>query len=138
MDAQGNIYPVSDLSKDQHDLAVQNEDIARLDGFLRGRAEADRVRHEKFESKHGTRVWDPATQGTYRKPRPQENSMGIEGIEEVAGHGDDQPEPAEPANPGTPGPSGEPAPGAPSETPPDPDDARSGEPGYDEPSGDPV
>jgi len=40
MDSQGNIYPLSDLSVDQIDKVETKEDIARLDGFLRGRAEA--------------------------------------------------------------------------------------------------
>jgi hypothetical protein len=64
MDAEGNIYEIPDEQKDD---PVTKEDVARLDGFLRGRAEADRIRHEKFEEKKGKLVWDSQRQGTYRK-----------------------------------------------------------------------
>lgn len=41
-------------------VATLREDVARLDGFLKGRAESDRRAHERL-------VHDSAA-GTYRKP----------------------------------------------------------------------
>lgn len=72
MDARGNIYELSEKekatlqayfeSKDSTRLKEMRiaEDVGRLDGYLRGRAESDRRKHEKL-------VHDSKKQGTYRK-----------------------------------------------------------------------
>jgi hypothetical protein len=44
MDASGNVYELDEVDSEEL-LAQQREDVARLDGFLRGRAEGDRVDH---------------------------------------------------------------------------------------------
>jgi hypothetical protein len=76
MDSSGNIYPLSDLSEDQLDKVEIVEDVARLDGFLRGRAEAVKLyRARKYE----TLVFDSSGGKTYRK----DNTMGIENVEEI-------------------------------------------------------
>lgn len=72
MDAGGNIYELTDEQTKTmkeaweagiHDAmsAQASEDVARLDGFMRGRVEAARSAHEKL-------VWDSTKDGTYRKP----------------------------------------------------------------------
>ena len=66
MDAGHNIYEISkdELSAmSEEQLQSMKEDVSRLDGYLKGRADSDRPKREKHE-----RVfWDSATQGTYRK-----------------------------------------------------------------------
>ena len=47
MDPVGNIYPIPDDEHDEKELAQLREDIGRLDGYLRGRAEADAGKREK-------------------------------------------------------------------------------------------
>lgn len=53
MDPRGNIYNVEDTrERDKRDKAalaqIQREDEARLDGYLKARAEADKERHRAF------------------------------------------------------------------------------------------
>lgn len=67
MDASGNIYEIPEDKNPEPDPVVTKEDVARLEGFLKGRAEADRARREKHLKRHETLVWDSAAKGTYRK-----------------------------------------------------------------------
>ena len=71
MDAGGNIYELTDEQRAVLDGTVADgltdeqvstlkQDVARLDGFMRGRAESDRGAHEKL-------VHDSSKYGTYRK-----------------------------------------------------------------------
>ena len=108
MDSQGNIYPLSDLSVDQIDKVETKEDIARLDGFLRGRAEAVKLRAAAGPRRHERLVHDSRNSGTYKR-----SPMGIEGIEVISGDdvqdintvlgnqdpGDEQPDEPVPAPP---------------------------------------
>lgn len=69
MDAGFNIYEIPEEQQVEPDQ-VTKEDVARLQGFLKGRAESDRQKHEKVVEKiekRGKLVWDSQTQGTYRK-----------------------------------------------------------------------
>ena len=68
MDAGGNIYELDSEQKawiggdalTEKQVAQVREDVARLDGFLKGRAESDRRAHERL-------VHDSKKEGTYRK-----------------------------------------------------------------------
>ena len=66
MDAEFNIYELSDKEKENPTPEVV-EDAARLDSYLKRRAENDRIKREKFTARHGKLIWDSQQQGTYRK-----------------------------------------------------------------------
>lgn len=67
MNPEGTIYPLSDVPIDELESPEVKEDVARLDGFLRGRAERDAIRRQKYLEKNGVQVWDSRTKGPYRK-----------------------------------------------------------------------
>jgi hypothetical protein len=88
MDAHGNIYEVTDEVRIIQGDVPTEIDIDRLHGYIEARAERDRAKRakvlEKVYGPGGRLLWDSKNQGTYRK----EQSMGIEGIEKLAGDDD--------------------------------------------------
>jgi hypothetical protein len=91
VDTSGNIYEVTDIMRTALSEAEVSEDQARLDGYLRGRAESDRPKREVHLSKgrkFETLVHNSTRGGTYRK-----ENMGIEDIGELGGS-----EPVEPVS----------------------------------------